>query len=114
MKQKRLAKTAPIPCVVRDGAPKILPEDDSLAENMRCIALHPLDQFRTCQAVRKKAQGEEAIAAAFILTPKVVKRRLKHAAVAPALLKVYGEDAMTLQRLLAFTVNPDHARQVQV
>lgn len=33
---------------------------------------------------------------------------------APALLDVYAEDGMTLEQLMAFTVNPDHARQVQV
>ena len=34
--------------------------------------------------------------------------------VVPALLDVYAEDGMTLEQLMAFTVNPDHARQVQV
>ncbi len=32
VKQKRLAKTAPIPCVVREGG---VPEEDSLAENIQ-------------------------------------------------------------------------------
>jgi ParB family chromosome partitioning protein len=35
VKQKRLAKSAPIPCIVRDTASEILAEDDSLAENMQ-------------------------------------------------------------------------------
>jgi ParB family chromosome partitioning protein len=34
--------------------------------------------------------------------------------VAPALLDIYAEDGMTLEQLMAFTVNPDHARQEQV
>jgi ParB family chromosome partitioning protein len=114
VKQKRLAKTAPIPCIVRDAASNILAEDDSLAENMQRVALHPLDQYRAFQALREKGQGEEAIAAAFFVTPQIVKQRLKLASVAPALLKVYAEDGMTLEQLMAFTVNPDHARQVQV
>ncbi|MCA3512588.1 MAG: ParB N-terminal domain-containing protein [Rhodobacter sp.] len=114
VKQKRLAKTAPIPCIVRDTASEILAEDDSLAENMQRVALHPLDQFRAFQALREKGQGEEAIAAAFFVTPQIVKQRLKLASVAPALLEVYAEDGMTLEQLMAFTVNPDHARQVQV
>ena len=43
VKQKRLAKTAPIPCVIRtDG----IAEEDSLAENVQRAPLHPLDQFR--------------------------------------------------------------------
>ncbi len=114
VKQKRLAKTVPTPCIVRDTTSEILAEDDSLAENMQRVALHPLDQFRAFQALREKGQGEEAIAAAFFVTPQIVKQRLKLASVAPALLEVYAEDGMTLEQLMAFTVNPDHGRQVQV
>ena len=114
VKQKRLAKSAPIPCIVRDAASEILAEDDSLAENMQRVALHPLDQFRAFQALREKGQGEEAIAAAFFVTPQIVKQRLKLASVAPALLEVYAEDGMTLEQLMAFTVNPGHGRQEQV
>src|SRR6202167_3375482 len=43
VKQKRMAKTQPVPCVVRDGG---LAEEDSLAENVQRVPLHPLDQFR--------------------------------------------------------------------
>ena len=85
VKLKRLAKTAPIPCIVRDAVSDIFAEDDSLAENMQRVALHPLDQFRAFQALREKGQGKEAIAAAFFVTPQIVKQRLKVASVAPAL-----------------------------
>lgn len=114
VKQKRLAKTAPIPCIVRDTNSTILAEDDSLAENMQRVALHPLDQFRAFTALREKGQGEEAIAAAFFVTPQIVKQRLKLASVAPALLNVYAEDGMTLEQLMAFTVSGNHGRQAQV
>jgi len=114
VKQKRLAKTAPIPCIVRDATSEILAEDDSLAENMQRVALHPLDQFRAFVALREKGQSEEAIAAAFFVAPQIVKQRLKLASVAPALLDVYAEDGMSLEQLMAFTVSADHARQVQV
>ena len=114
VKQKRLAKFAPIPCIVRDATSNILAEDDSLAENMQRVALHPLDQFRAFAALRDKGQGDEEIAAAFYVTAQVVKQRLKLASVAPALLEVYAEDGMTLEQLMAFTVSADHARQVQV
>lgn len=46
VKQKRLAKTTPVPCVVREPSISILAEDDSPAENTQRVALHPLDQFR--------------------------------------------------------------------
>ncbi len=114
VKQKRLGKTTPIPCIVRDAGSAILAEDDSLAENMQRVALHPLDQFRAFVALRDKGQSDAEIAAAFFVTPQIVKQRLKLASVAPALLEVYAEDGMTLEQLMAFTVNPNHVRQVQV
>ena len=58
--------------------------------------------------------SEDEIAARFFVAPSVVKQRLKLAAVAPDLLDAYAEHAMTLEMLMAFTVCPDHARQVQV
>ncbi|WP_116132167.1 ParB N-terminal domain-containing protein [Tropicimonas sp. IMCC34043] len=111
VKQTRMNKTALVPCIVRtDG----LAEEDSLAENVQRAPLHPLDQFRAFQAMREKGRTEEEIAAAFFVSASVVKQRLKLAAVAPSLLDAYAEEAMTLDQLMAFTVNPDHARQEQV
>jgi ParB family chromosome partitioning protein len=114
VKQKRLAKTAPVPCVVRDPGVDISAEEDSLAENVQRAPLHPLDQFRAFQALREKGQPEEDIAAAFFVGANVVKQRLRLASVAPALLDIYAEDAMSLEQLMAFTVTADHARQEQV
>jgi len=111
VKQKRLAKTAPIPCVVRTEG---IAEEDSLAENVQRAPLHPLDQFRAFQALRDKGQSEEEVAAVFFVAVSVVKQRLRLAAVAPRLLEVYAEDEMTLDQLMAFSVSPDHERQEQV
>ncbi len=81
VKQKRLAKTAPIPCVVRtDG----IAEEDSLAENIQRAPLHPLDQFRAFLALREKGQSEEEIAAASSSSVAVVKQRLRLASVSPS------------------------------
>lgn len=111
VKQKRMAKTQPVPCVVRtDG----LAEEDSLAENVQRVALHPLDQFRAFQTLRDQGLSEEEIAARFFVAPAVVKQRLKLASVSPKLLDLYAEDGMTLEQLMAFTVTSDHARQEQV
>ena len=111
VKQKRLAKTAPVPCVVREGG---IAEEDSLAENVQRAPLHPLDQFRAFLSLREKGESEEEIAAAFFVSVAVVKQRLKLAAVSPKLLDVYAEDGMTLDQLMAFTVSGDHERQEQV
>ena len=114
VKQKRLAKTAPVPCVVRDPSVDICAEEDSLAENVHRASLHPLDQFRAFQALRQKGQSEEEIAAAFFVGVNVVKQRLRLAAVSEKLLDIYAEDGMSLEQLMAFTVTNDHARQEQV
>jgi ParB family chromosome partitioning protein len=114
VKQKRLAKTAPVPCVVRDPSVEVSAEEDSLAENFQRVALHPLDQFRAFKALRDKGVGDEEIAARFFVSPAVVKQRLRLAAVSEKLLDVYVEDGMTLEQLMAFTVTNDHARQGQV
>ena len=111
VKQRRLAKNAPVPCVVRtDG----LAEEDSLAENIQRAPLHPLDQFRAFLALRAKGQSEEEIAANQFVSVAVVKQRLRLASISPKLLDVYAEDGMTLDQLMAFTVNGDHERQEQV
>ncbi len=111
VKQKRLAKNAPVPCVVREDG---TPEEDSLAENVQRAPLHPLDQFRAFLSLREKGQSEEEIAAAFFVPVSVVRQRLRLASVSPKLLDVYTEDGMTLEQLMAFTVSGDHERQEQV
>ena len=111
VKQKRLSKTALIPCVVRTAG---MAEEDSLAENVQRAPLHPLDQFRAFKTLRDKGLGDDEIAARFFVAPVVVKQRLRLAAVSEKLLTVYAEDKMTLEQLMAFTVSADHARQEQV
>ena len=51
VKQKRLAKNAPIPCVVKAADDAVSAEEDSYAENTFREQLHPLDQFRAMQAM---------------------------------------------------------------
>ncbi|MBV9840644.1 MAG: ParB/RepB/Spo0J family partition protein [Sphingomonadaceae bacterium] len=114
VKSKRLAKTAPVPCNVREAASEISAEEDSLAENTHREDLHPLDQFRAFKALVDAGQGIDDVAARFFVSPTVVRQRLKLASVAPALLDAYADDAMTLEQLMAFTVSPDQARQAQV
>ncbi len=114
VKQKRLAKTALVPCVVRPADDPILDEEVSLIENTDRESLHPLDEFRAFQDMRLKGTPEEDIAAAHRVTVQVIKQRLRLAAVSPSLLNVYADDGMTLEQLMAFTVTDNHARQEQV
>ena len=113
VRQKRLDKTAPIPCVVRQGS-DISAAEDSLAENVQRAGLHPLDQFRAFLTFREQGQDEEAIAARFFVPVSVVKQRLRLASVSPKLHEVYAEEGMTLEQLMAFTVTEDQDRQEQI
>lgn len=113
VKQKRLAKDAPVPCIVQ-SATGILAEEDSYAENAVRENLHPLDQFRAMRTMVEKGADIEGIAAHFMTTPAVVRQRLKLASVSPKLHDLYAADEMTLDQLMAFTVSDDHERQVQV
>jgi len=111
VKQKRLAKNAPVPCIVQtDG----VEEEDSLAENTMREALHPLDQYRAFKDLHEKGLSIDDIAARFFVGAQVVRQRLKLASVCEKLLALYAEDELTLDQLMAFTVTNDHARQEQV
>ena len=107
--KKRMAKTQPVPCVVREGG---IAEDDSLAENDERVGLHPLDQFRAFKTLSDTGLSEEDIAARHFVSPAIVKQRL--ASVSPKLHEVYAEDGMTLEQLMAFSVTADQVRQEQV
>ena len=111
VKQKRMAKTQPVPCVIRDGG---IAEDDSLAENDERVGLHPLDQFRAFKLLHDGGMSEEDIAARHFVSPAIVKQRLRLASVSPKLHDVYADDGMTLEQLMAFSVTADQARQEQI
>lgn len=111
VKEKRLARTAPVPCIVKEDG---IAEEDSLAENTQREALHPIDQFRAFKTLIDKGLNEEEIAARFFVGPAVVKQRLRLAAVSPRLIDLYIAEEMTLEQLMACSITEDHARQEQV
>lgn len=113
VKQKRLAKNEPIPCIVnRSGTTSA--EEDSLAENVHRENLHPLDQFRAFKALKEQGLDIEEIAARFFVTAATVKQRLRLASVSPKLLELYEKDEIRLEQIMAFSISNDHARQEQV
>jgi ParB family chromosome partitioning protein len=111
-KQKRLAKDAPVRCLVIDGAEDA--QEISLVENVQRLAMHPDDQFVAFQGLIEKGNTVEDIAARFGVTPAVVVRRLKLAAVSPKLRALYRQGELTLDHMMAFAVSDDHAAQEQV
>lgn len=114
VKQKRMARTEPVPCVVTDANSEVPIEEDSLAENFQREDLHPLDMFRAFQTLVDQGASHEEIGARFFVSATFVQQRLRLAKVSPRLHEVYERDGMTLEQLMAFTVSEDHARQEQV
>ena len=112
-KGKRLAKHAPIPCRVLDGADDA---EASLAENTVRLDMHPADQFEAFAALHRGGDGlgVEEIAARFGVSAHTVRQRLRLAAVSPALIQAYRDEALTLDHLMAFAVTEDHAAQERV
>ena len=107
VKQKRLAKIAPVPCVVRDRDGAIFPEEVSLAENIE-RAPPSARSIPRLPRYADKGMTDEEIAVAFFVPVSVGKQRLRFATVSPVLHDVYAGDGMTLEQLMAFTVSPDH------
>ncbi|RJG39943.1 ParB/RepB/Spo0J family partition protein [Mesorhizobium sp. DCY119] len=110
--QKKLSKTAAIPCIVSKG--DTLEVEDSLAENVKRVDLHPLDEFRAIMTLREQGLDEEEIAARFHMSVATVKQRLRLASVSPRLLELYANDEMKLGQVMAFSITNDHVRQEQV
>lgn len=83
----------------------------SLTENTVRANMHPADEFLAFQHLAEQGKAVEDIAALFGVTPTVVTRRLKLARVASSLLEKYRDGEMTLECLMAFTINEDHEKQ---
>ncbi|RUM96338.1 ParB/RepB/Spo0J family partition protein [Pseudaminobacter arsenicus] len=113
IRQKRMVKTAPTPCIV-NRAETTSAEEDSLAENTQREQLHPLDQFRAFKTLSDQGLDVAEVAARFFVTPTFVKQRLKLAAVSPKLLDLYEENEIRIDQLEALAVSDDHVRQEQV
>lgn len=83
----------------------------SLAENSGREAMHPADEFEAFHALVQQGRGIEDVAARFGVSPMVVQRRLKLAALSPKLLALYREDGINLDQLTALCLSGDHALQ---
>lgn len=111
-KRKRLANGAPVRCVVDTTND---PAEVSMDENFSRESLHPADEFEAFRDLaERKGYSAEEISARFGPSPDTVRKRLRLGAAAPALLDLYREAVLTLDQLMAFAVNPDQDRQMQV
>lgn len=89
-------------------------EEISLIENTQRVRMHPADEFEACQKMFKNGNGTETIAAALGIPESTVKKRLKLAQVAPAIIKAYRADDITLEAVMSFTSTDNRERQLEV
>ena len=100
----------PVPCLV--AADPAMAGELSLAENIVRIAMHPADQVVAFTTLADAGLSVAAIAARFGTAERLVEQRLRLGNVAPDLLDAYRAHEIDLEVLKAFSVTPDHARQM--
>ena len=100
----------PVPCLV--AADPAMAGELSLAENIVRIAMHPADQVIAFTKLADAGLSVGSIAARFGTAERLVEQRLRLGNVAPDLLDAYRADEIDLEVLKAFSVTPDHARQM--
>jgi ParB family chromosome partitioning protein len=105
VKAKHFMKDHPVPCRVIDDVDAV---DASSAENILREAMHPADEFEAFRDMVDAGRPVEDVAALFGVTPALVIRRLKLAALSPRLLTEYREDRATLEQMMALTLSDGH------
>ena len=100
----------PVPCLI--AADPAMAGELSLAENIVRIAMHPADQVIAFSKLADAGLSVAAIAARFGTAERLVEQRLRLGNVAPDLLDAYRAHEIDLEVLKAFSVTPDHERQM--
>lgn len=108
-KRKALPRGFTVPVMVMEAG-----EEESLAENVVRMPLHPADQFEAFRRLELSGLGAAEIAARFGVSLRIVRQRLALGAASPHLMKAYRESELTLAQLEAFTVTDDSVRQDEV
>ncbi|MBA3904543.1 MAG: chromosome partitioning protein ParB [Rhodocyclaceae bacterium] len=108
-KRKALPRGFTVPVMVMEAG-----EEESLAENVVRMPLHPADQFEAFRRLELSGLGAAEIAARFGVSLRIVRQRLALGAVSPHLMQAYREGELTLAQLEAFTVTDDPVRQDEV
>ena len=107
----RLHPDAPINCItVEDESATAV----SLSENLGQVPMHPASEFAAYARLVAEGKTVEAVAARFGVTVLHVQRRMRLAAVAPALVQLYRDGKATLDQMMALASVDDQKRQLAV
>lgn len=105
-----IADNYPVPVLIVPADKALIA---SLAENCFHIPMHPADEFAAFAKLIGQGKSIEDVAAAFGVTPLVVKRRMKLATVSPKLMAMFREDKISLDCLMVLASVDDHEKQDQ-
>ena len=111
VEQGRWPENQPVPVLVVPAEQALMA---SLIENVERETLNPADEFTAFARLIDAGHSVEDVAAVFGVTPQVVKRRLKLAAVSPSLLKLFREGGIGLDCLMVLASIDDPARQEEL
>ncbi|NUZ07588.1 ParB/RepB/Spo0J family partition protein [Piscinibacter koreensis] len=110
VQQGDIADNYPVPVLVVPADKALIA---SLAENCFHVPMHPADEFAAFARLLAHGKSVEDVAAAFGVTPLIVKRRMKLATVSPQLMALYREGGIGLDCLTVLASVDDHQRQDQ-
>ena len=110
VQQGDIADNYPVPVLVVPADKALIA---SLAENCFHVPMHPADEFAAFARLLAQGKSVEDVAAAFGVTPLIVKRRMKLATVSPRLMTLYREGGIGLDCLMVLASVDDHQRQEQ-
>lgn len=105
-----IAENYPVPVLIVPADKALIA---SLAENCFHIALHPAEEYTAFAKLAAQGKSVEDVAAAFGVTPLVVKRRMKLATVSPKLMAQFRDDKIGLDCLMVLASVDDHDKQEQ-
>lgn len=105
-----IAENYPVPVLVVPADKALIA---SLSENCFHVPMTPADEYAAFAKLAERGKPVEDIAAAFGVTPLVVKRRLKLAAVSPQLMAQFRQGQIGLDCLMVLASVDDHAKQEQ-
>ncbi|WP_159690574.1 ParB/RepB/Spo0J family partition protein [Cognatazoarcus halotolerans] len=105
-----IADNYPVPVLIVPADKALIA---SLAENCFHIPMHPADEFAAFAKLIGQGKSVEDVAAAFGVTPLVVKRRMKLTTVSPKLMALFREDKVSLDCLMVLASVDDHEKQEQ-
>jgi ParB family chromosome partitioning protein len=95
----------PVPCRIEKTDAAL---ESSLIENRVRVNIHPADEFLAMAALVDAGQPIETVALRFGVSERLVRQRLRLGKVAPELLEEFRAGKLSLESLMAFTLDPNH------